>query len=170
MSGDSWLEQKPHRRWNPLRREWVLVSPHRTQRPWQGEVSQPVQMVGAAYDPACYLCPGNTRAGCHRNPAYEQTFVFDNDFAALLPDERDAATGEPSRRILRDAGVSGAEWRMLAMRVCLPRAFYPPLLRSATVQKFMVGFEMLGMPQRDITPETAAERLRKVIVAPARNA
>ncbi len=70
--------------------EWVLVSPHRTQRPWQGQTEQARPPVGLAYDPECYLCPGNARAGGHRNPAYEATFAFDNDFAALLPDSEPA--------------------------------------------------------------------------------
>jgi UDPglucose--hexose-1-phosphate uridylyltransferase len=81
----SWL-QSPHRRYNPLRREWVLVSPHRTQRPWQGEVSKSDAAPPIHYDPACYLCPGNKRAGGHPNPHYASTFIFDNDYAALLPD------------------------------------------------------------------------------------
>jgi UDPglucose--hexose-1-phosphate uridylyltransferase len=75
----------PHRRYNPLRREWVLVSPHRTQRPWQGEVSQSSGFSDVIYDPACYLCPGNERAGGHQNPDYRGVFLFDNDYAALLP-------------------------------------------------------------------------------------
>src|SRR3977135_1384502 len=79
----------PHRRYNPLSREWVLVSPHRTQRPWQGQVEPSVQEQRPAYDPTCYLCPRNERAGGKRNPEYEQTFVFTNDFAALLPDGPD---------------------------------------------------------------------------------
>jgi UDPglucose--hexose-1-phosphate uridylyltransferase len=79
----------PHRRYNPLSREWVLVSPHRTQRPWQGQVERPAHEQRPAYDPACYLCPRNERAGGKRNPEYEQTFVFTNDFAALLPDTPD---------------------------------------------------------------------------------
>jgi UDPglucose--hexose-1-phosphate uridylyltransferase len=78
--------QQPHRRRNPLTGEWVLVSPHRTDRPWQGQVEKSAQQAQAAYDPNCYLCPGNARAGGARNPAYTGTFVFDNDFAALKPD------------------------------------------------------------------------------------
>jgi len=332
--------QSPHRRWNPLRQSWVLVSPHRTQRPWQGEVGQKAAPSGIAYDPKCYLCPGNSRAGGAVNPAYESIFSFVNDYSALLPDsaagpEAQASPllrSEPARGLCKvlcyhpdhsltlarmtrqeirpvvDAwtreyedlkalgwieyvqifenrgammGASnphphGQIWstgfipdepaaetkaqgdhlaragrcllcdyaaaeRAATQRIvfenehfmalvpfwavwpfevlllsrrhlgALPALtgderdgladalqrlttrfdnlfetsfpytmgfhqaptdgkahpewhfhahFYPPLLRSATVRKFMVGFEMLGMPQRDITPETAAERLR----------
>jgi UDPglucose--hexose-1-phosphate uridylyltransferase len=80
------LRDTPHRRWNPLLREWILVSPHRTQRPWLGQVAAPAVPPRIEYDPTCYLCPGNPRAGGARNPAYTSTFVFDNDYAALLPD------------------------------------------------------------------------------------
>ena len=75
----------PHRRFNPLTREWVLVSPHRTERPWQGQVEETAVAAQPDYDPNCYLCPGNPRAGGVRNPSYTSTFVFDNDFAALKP-------------------------------------------------------------------------------------
>jgi len=79
------LREHPHRRLNLLTGEWVLVSPHRTKRPWQGQVEKPPEEKLPAYDPDCYLCPGNARAGGKRNPPYSETFVFDNDFAALLP-------------------------------------------------------------------------------------
>ncbi|MBT9329997.1 UDP-glucose--hexose-1-phosphate uridylyltransferase [Paracidobacterium acidisoli] len=339
MSSDSL--QFPHRRYNPLRRQWVLVSPHRTQRPWQGEVNPSSGFSGVHYDPQCYLCPGNTRAGGHLTPRYESVYIFDNDYAALLPDspepegerspllvaerERgrcrvlcfhpdhsltlalmepeairrvvDAWTEEYERlgaekeiryvQIFENRGAmmgasnphphgqiwatehipdeprqeteslrayrtehgscllcdyAGVETREASRIVCendgflavvpwwavwpfetlvlakrhagslkeftdaertqladilkqlttrydnlfetsfpytmgfhqspcdgeehgewhFHAHFYPPLLRSATVRKFMVGFEMLGMPQRDITPETAAERLRNL--------
>ena len=75
-----------HRRWNPLKREWVLVSPHRTQRPWQGQTEEKSAPPSLAYDPTCYLCPGNTRAGGHITPKYTGTFVFENDYAALKSD------------------------------------------------------------------------------------
>jgi UDPglucose--hexose-1-phosphate uridylyltransferase len=76
----------PHRRFNPLTEEWVLVSPHRTQRPWQGQVEPMPSETSLSFDPNCYLCPGNARAGGARNPEYSSTFVFDNDFAALRTD------------------------------------------------------------------------------------
>jgi UDPglucose--hexose-1-phosphate uridylyltransferase len=329
----------PHRRYNPLTREWILVSPHRAKRPWQGQVEKVASPHLPEYDPTCYLCPGNERAGGIKNPPYTSTFAFENDFAALLPEavpaepqthplfvaqpetgdcrvicfsprhdltlpqlplneveavintwsdqtaellqrpeiayvqvfenkgavmgcsnphphsqiwaqsqiptepakelasqkEYFAANGRPllldylaeeqkrgerivaanehftvvvpfwavwpfevlvvahravstlpaltqiERRALADVfkrittrydnlfeisfpysmgfhqspndGAGHPEWVLHAH-------FYPPLLRSATVRKFMVGYEMLGMPQRDITPETAAARLR----------
>jgi UDPglucose--hexose-1-phosphate uridylyltransferase len=331
--------QFPHRRFDPLRGRWVLVSPHRTQRPWQGEVSKTDAKAVLDYDPDCYLCPGNMRAGGKQNPQYRGVFAFDNDYAALLPDSpavvpsgNELLRAESERGICRVlcfhpnhsltlAGMAvedivrvveawTAEYKDLGARpeirhvqifenrgammgasnphphgqiwatehipdepaaelanqlayrlqhdacllcdtlnielqgrqriVCenqefvalvpfwavwpfetlvLSRAhlgsmdafsaaqqrgladilkqltmrydrlfatsfpytmgfhqrptdgnahpewhfhghFYPPLLRSATVRKFMVGFEMLGMAQRDITPETAAEQLR----------
>jgi UDPglucose--hexose-1-phosphate uridylyltransferase len=331
--------QSPHRRWNPLRQSWVMVSPQRTQRPWLGEVSQKAAPSGVAYDPQCYLCPGNSRAGGKANPAYEGVFSFVNDYAALLPESASIDSpaspllvAEPARGLCKvlcfhpdhsltlarmtqpeirrvvDAWtaeyseLAGMDWieyvqifenrgammgasnphphcqlwssgfvpdepaaETTAQREHLARTghcllcdyletergarerivfenehftalvpwwatwpfevllvsrrhlgalpelneaerdgladvlkrltirydnlfetsfpytmgfhqsptdsgahpewhfhahFYPPLLRSATVRKFMVGFEMLGMPQRDITPEDAARRLR----------
>jgi UDPglucose--hexose-1-phosphate uridylyltransferase len=335
--------QSPHRRYNPLRKQWVLVSPHRTQRPWQGEVNTASGFSDVHYDPTCYLCPGNERAGGAKTPVYEHVYVFDNDYAALLPDspapetegwpsllkaererglcrvlcfhpdhsltlarmkiedirmvvdawvnqygylgrmheinhvqifenrgammgasnphphcqiwatehvpdepaiettalheyhqehhtcllcdylkvEQNAATGSTSRVVCENEGfltvvpwwavwpfetlvLAKSHLRSLTdfsdnqrtqladilkqtttrydnlFSTSFPYTmgfhqsptdgeahdewhfhahFYPPLLRSATVRKFMVGFELLGMPQRDITPESAAERL-----------
>ena len=72
-----------HRRKNSLTGEWVLVSPQRTQRPWQGQVEDVFSKPGAAYDPECYLCAGNVRANGEHNPDYSGPYAFDNDFPAL---------------------------------------------------------------------------------------
>lgn len=94
------LRQSPHRRYNPLTRDWVLVSPHRTQRPWQGQVERTAAPASQAYDPECYLCPGNARAGNARNPQYTITFVFENDFAALKPDVPQGSVNECGRGLI----------------------------------------------------------------------
>lgn len=89
------FDDHPHRRLNQLTGEWVLVSPHRTKRPWQGQQEAPDTTTLPEYDATCYLCPGNTRAGGAVNPDYDGTFVFTNDFAALVPESADgAAQGE----------------------------------------------------------------------------
>ena len=77
------FSEHPHRRFNLLTGEWILVSPHRAKRPWQGQVEDSPQEKRSAYDPNCYLCPGNQRAAGKQNPNYSSTFVFDNDFSAL---------------------------------------------------------------------------------------
>ena len=331
----------PHRRLNLLTGEWVLVSPHRAKRPWQGQVEKIPGENLPHYDPSCYLCPTNSRVGGIQNPDYQNTFAFDNDFAALLPDEVPVASetspllvseaergicrvvcfsprhdltlpelevpeieavlqtwteqtvdlgsrefieyvqvfenkgavmgcsnphphsqvwatsfipNEPAKELIQQKSYFGQHGRTLLadylaeehkrkdriiasndhftalipfwavwpfevmviahgaaqrlddlssaevtgladifkqvttrydnlFEVSFPYSmgfhqapfdgnahpewtlhahFYPPLLRSATVRKFMVGFEMLAMPQRDITPELAAERLRSL--------
>jgi UDPglucose--hexose-1-phosphate uridylyltransferase len=86
--------EHPHRRYNPLTDEWVLVSPHRTKRPWQGHLEKPTLEKKPEYDPQCYLCPGNSRAGGLKNEQYSNTFVFNNDFSALLSDSPSSSMNE----------------------------------------------------------------------------
>lgn len=96
----------PHRRFNPLSGEWVLVSPHRMLRPWQGQIEQKDVQGRPAYDPGCYLCPGNARANGERNDAYAATYVFPNDFPALLPD-RDVHAPGTRATLLRHEPATG---------------------------------------------------------------
>jgi len=95
-----------HRRLNQLTGEWVIVSPHRTKRPWQGQTENQASQALPAYDTECYLCPGNERAGGKRNPSYDGVFVFDNDFAALTADETTAAETQDLFVSQRERGTS----------------------------------------------------------------
>lgn len=102
--------EHPHRRYNPLTDQWVLVSPHRAKRPWQGQEETTEADDRPTYDPNCYLCPGNTRTSGRVNPAYAGPFVFTNDFQALLPDTTEAADASeagPPDPLLRAEAVRG---------------------------------------------------------------
>jgi len=117
----SQLVDRPHRRYNPLTGEWVLVSPQRAKRPWQGQVEQPSLDARPSYDPGCYLCPGNQRANGECNPAYASTHVFVNDFSALLPD---SPTGESAP--LQKAELASALLRAESVNgVCRVVCFSP---------------------------------------------
>lgn len=98
--------EHPHRRYNPLRDEWILVSPHRAKRPWQGKEDAPDTVERLAHDPGCYLCPGNKRVTGETNPDYPGTYLFDNDFAALLPDAPNPETDDPLFRAEGALGTS----------------------------------------------------------------
>lgn len=101
------VNEHPHRRLNPLTGEWLLVSPHRTRRPWQGQQESNSWPEAPVHDPDCYLCPGNERAAGSRNPVYQSTFVFTNDFAALMPEVPSAGVADdPLFTIHEESGTS----------------------------------------------------------------
>ena len=94
----------PHRRFDPLRGEWILVSPHRAKRPWQGQEDVPDTEARASHDPDCYLCPRNSRVNGKVNPDYSGSYVFENDFAALTPD---APAPDGENALFRSASARG---------------------------------------------------------------
>ncbi|WP_268606727.1 galactose-1-phosphate uridylyltransferase, partial [Escherichia coli] len=97
----------PHRRYNPLSGQWVLVSPHRAKRPWQGQQEAVPTETLPTHDPDCFLCPGNARVTGDRNPDYRGTYVFANDFAALMSDTPPAPDSQdPLMRSQSARGVS----------------------------------------------------------------
>jgi UDPglucose--hexose-1-phosphate uridylyltransferase len=101
------LYNASHRRFNPLTGEWVLVSPHRVERPWRGQTEKKIAPADLTYDPGCYLCPGNERAGGTCNPKYTTTFVFENDFSALKPDVHPARHDESGHGLMRAESEAG---------------------------------------------------------------
>lgn len=98
--------EHPHRRFNPLTKQWVLVSPHRAKRPWQGQTENSLQEQRPSHDPECYLCPGNTRASGSTNDKYESTFVFTNDFSALLEDTPEGELNDGLFQAKAERGIS----------------------------------------------------------------
>ena len=98
------LADQPHRRFNPLTGDWILVSPHREKRPWQGQVEPESSAATPAHDPNCYLCAGNTRVNGAINPHYRGPYVFDNDFAAL---QENTPRHESGDELFRSEAVSG---------------------------------------------------------------
>jgi UDPglucose--hexose-1-phosphate uridylyltransferase len=137
------LNEHSHRRLNPLTGEWVIVSPHRTKRPWRGLVEAAGHGVPARYDPDCYLCPGNNRAGESINPEYEDLFVFENDFAALT-------AGIPKGRLDVDGLIVAESERGVCRVACFSADHSLTISRmrveaiKLVVDEWAIQFEELG--------------------------
>ena len=100
------ITDAPHRRLNPLTGEYVLVSPHRNKRPWQGRTEAATLDQQPPHDPGCYLCAGNTRNSGATNPDYIGPYVFDNDFPALIHDTSPGTSDDPLFRAENVAGTA----------------------------------------------------------------
>ena len=139
------LTEDPHRRLNALTNEWVLVSPHRATRPWQGEVAKLQTVPEPQYDPSCYLCPGNARVGGIHNPQYSTTFVFENDFAALKPQTARERLDVESKSLLVAEGEPGiCKVICFSPRHDLTLATMTPEQIEPVVETWIAQFRELG--------------------------
>jgi UDPglucose--hexose-1-phosphate uridylyltransferase len=131
----------PHRRLNPLTQQWVLVSPHRAKRPWQGQTEATVATSSDNYDAECYLCPGNVRINGEQNPAYSAPFVFTNDFTALNDDTPTSQQDEPLFALQSVTGTSKV--------VCFSPN-HSHTLPKLSISQLTAVFECLGREVADL--------------------
>jgi UDPglucose--hexose-1-phosphate uridylyltransferase len=141
------FESTSHRRLNPLTGEWVLVSPGRTKRPWQGQVELAAAPTVPSYDPECYMCPGNRRVGGEVNPKYDATYVFANDFAALRPDVAAAA--------FDDSGLLMAQAESGACRVVCFSPRHDLTLARMTATEIRLVVDVWAAQYRELGSEPA---------------
>ncbi len=127
--------EHPHRRYNPLINEWVLVSPHRAKRPWQGQVEKIDEEKRPAYDKDCFLCSGNARINGEVNPRYTETFVFTNDFAALKQDIPDSSSDDPLFKMNTEQGESRVICFLLDHSKTLPQLSVEEITRVVKTWK-----------------------------------
>ena len=135
-----------HRRYNPLTRDWVLVSPRRVDRPWQGQIEDSDEQTLPAFDPDCYLCPGNVRASGELNADYVGPFVFDNDFAALTPGTQPHAVADAIFRMESAAGVSRVICFSQQHNLTLPQMSQPEI--EALIAVWCQQYKELGAHYR----------------------
>lgn len=142
--------EHPHRRYNILTGEWVLVSPHRTKRPWQGKQEKIPETKRPKYDPTCYLCPGNTRAGGEQTPNYESVYSFINDFSALLAD---------TSNILEEDGLLKAQGET---GICKVVCFSPDHSLTLPLMEQKAIADVVALWQKEYSELGAKQNIRHV--------
>ena len=142
--------EHPHRRYNILTGEWVLVSPHRTKRPWQGKQEKLPETKRPNYDPTCYLCPGNTRAGGEQTPNYESVYSFINDFSALLAD---------TSNILEEDGLLKAQGET---GICKVVCFSPDHSLTLPLMEQKAIADVVALWQKEYSELGAKQNIRHV--------
>jgi UDPglucose--hexose-1-phosphate uridylyltransferase len=142
------IKGKSHRRYNPLTRDWIVVSPNRMERPWQGQTENPESGSSAlaGYDPNCYLCPGNARAQGAKNPQYSSTFVFENDFAALQSDAGDLTLEGGNKLLIAQAETGVCRIVCFSPRHDLTMAQMPAEEIRGVVEVWAEQYRELGAP------------------------
>ena len=153
----------PHRRFNPLTGQWILVSPHRAKRPWQGAQETPAKQTLPAHDPDCFLCPGNTRVTGDKNPDYTSTYVFTNDFAALMTDTPDAPeSDDPLMRCQSARGTSRVICFSPDHSKTLPELSVDALIQASGLPAGAVGARLMGLEMKRLVRRLPGHLLKAV--------